>query len=74
MLRRRLNAGLMVALVLGLVGCEAAQTNITPDEARAIAKEAYIYGNPMVDSYRIMHATVVNPASPAFKAPYQALS
>ncbi len=30
MLRRRLKAGLMVALVLGLVGCEAAQTNITP--------------------------------------------
>ena len=74
MLRRRLNAGLIVALVLGLVGCEAAQTNITPDEARAIAKEAYIYGNPMVDSYRIMHASVVNPASPAYKAPWNQIS
>ncbi|MCH8960223.1 MAG: DUF1254 domain-containing protein [Bacteroidetes bacterium] len=74
MLRRRLNAGLIVALVLGLVGCEAAQTNITPDEARAIAKEAYIYGNPLVDSYRIMHASVVNPASPAYKAPWNQIS
>jgi len=74
MLRRRLKAGFIVALVLGLVGCEAAQTNITPDEARAIAKEAYIYGNPMVDSYRIMHASVVNPASPAYKAPWNQIS
>ena len=74
MLRRRLKAGLIVALVLGLVGCEAAQTNITPDEARAIAKEAYVYCNPMVDSYRIMHASVVNPASPAYKAPWNQIS
>jgi hypothetical protein len=26
--------------------------NITPPEARAIAKEAYIYGFPMVDNMR----------------------
>ena len=28
---------------------------LTPDRVRAIAKEAYIYGFPMVDSYRIQH-------------------
>lgn len=28
-------------------------SEVTPAEARAIAKEAYIYGFPMVDSYRI---------------------
>lgn len=27
-------------------------TTTTPAEARAIAKEAYIFGFPMVDSYR----------------------
>ncbi len=26
-----------------------AQTGVTPEEARAIAKEAYIYGFPIVD-------------------------
>jgi hypothetical protein len=37
-----------------------AQTTITPDEARAIAKEAYIYGYPIVDNYRVMHDYFVN--------------
>jgi hypothetical protein len=43
---------------------------ITPAEARAIAREAYIYGYPMVDSYRIQHAYFVNRQSPEFKAPW----
>ena len=30
-----------------------AQSSVSPDEARAIAKEAYIYGFPVVDNYRI---------------------
>jgi len=30
-----------------------AQAGVTPAEARAIAKEAYVYGFPLVDSYRI---------------------
>jgi hypothetical protein len=34
------------------------QPTITPDEARAISKEAYyIYGFPPVDSYRICRGT-----------------
>ena len=32
-----------------------AQTNVTPAEARAIAKEAFIYGFPLVDNYRIQY-------------------
>lgn len=47
-----------------------AQEAVTPAEARAIAKEAYIYGYPMVDSYRIQHAYFVDAASPEFKAPW----
>ena len=31
----------------------ASAQSISIDEARAIAKEAYIYGFPLVDSYRI---------------------
>jgi hypothetical protein len=30
---------------------------VTPAEARAIAKEAYIYGYPLVDNYRIGYIT-----------------
>lgn len=37
-------------------------------EIRAIAKEAYIYGFPMVDSYRIQYAYFVNTQNPEYKA------
>jgi hypothetical protein len=42
----------------------------TADQARAIAKEAYIYGFPMVDSYRIQNAYFINPNSPEYKGPW----
>jgi hypothetical protein len=45
----------------------------SPVEARAIAKEAYIYGFPMVDSYRIQHAYFVDPQNPEYKAPWNHL-
>jgi hypothetical protein len=47
-----------------------AQTSVTPAEARAIVRDAYIYGFPMVDSYRIQHAYFVDRNSPEFKAPW----
>ncbi|HMD15728.1 MAG TPA: DUF1254 domain-containing protein [Terriglobales bacterium] len=45
-------------------------TTVTPAEARDIAKEAYIYGFPMVDSYRIQYAYFVDHDNPEFKAPW----
>lgn len=47
--------------------------SLSTAEAQAIAKEAYIYGFPMVDSYRIQHAYFVNPQSPEYKAPWNQL-
>lgn len=47
-----------------------AQSGLKPAEARAIAKEAYIYGFPMVDSYRVQYAYFVERESPEFKAPW----
>src|SRR5256886_9169987 len=44
--------------------------DITPAEARAIAKEAYIYGFPIVDNYRIQHSYFVDRQNPEFKAPW----
>lgn len=44
-----------------------AQAPLTPAEARAIAKEAYIYGYPMIDSYRIQHAYFIDTANPEYK-------
>jgi hypothetical protein len=46
------------------------QATISPAEARAVAKDAYIYGSPMVDSYRIQHAYFVDRDNPEYKAPW----
>jgi hypothetical protein len=58
---------LAAALTLSSRG-QAAE--VTPAEARAIAKEAYIYGYPMVDSYRIEYDYFVNENDPEYKGPW----
>jgi hypothetical protein len=42
----------------------------TPDEARAIAKEAYLYGFPVVEMYKTLYTQAVDKKSPNFKAPF----
>ena len=59
-----------VALLLAFQFPASAQTGVDPAEVRVIAKEAYIYGFPMVDSYRIQHAYFVDTANPQFKGPW----
>lgn len=77
---------LVAVLVLALMGCvgtntakQAATTSApaappsgppTADQVRRIAKEAYIYGFPMVDSYRIQYSYFIDPASPEYKGPW----
>ncbi|MBM4092332.1 MAG: DUF1254 domain-containing protein, partial [Planctomycetes bacterium] len=46
---------------------------LTPAEARAIAKEAYIYGFPLVDNMRIQYAYFIDKNDPDYKAPYNTL-
>lgn len=45
-------------------------TELTPAEVRAIAKEAYIYGYPLVDNYRIQYAYYVDKSNPEYMAPW----
>lgn len=69
----------LVASTLFVDGCanladenaaSAVQASVTPAEARVIAKEAYIYGFPMVDSYRVMYAYFVARDNPEYKGPF----
>jgi hypothetical protein len=46
----------------------------TPGEARAIAKDAYIYGFPLVDNYRVNHSYFVDSKSPEFKATWNTIN
>lgn len=67
-----LAAVLAVPLALAACAGESADTSeaVTPEEAREIAQEAYVYGFPLVDSYRILHAYFVNPESPSYRGPW----
>lgn len=51
------------------LGCTQ-QTKLTPDEARQIAKKAYIYGFPMVVNYKTMYAYALDKNSPEFKGEF----
>jgi hypothetical protein len=64
---------LAAAFAFGLTLTFARAADVTPTEARAIATEAYTYGYPMVDSYRILNAYFVNRESSEFKAPWNQL-
>jgi hypothetical protein len=46
------------------------QADVSPAEARAVAKEAYIYGFPIVDNYRVQHAYWMDKANPEYKGPF----
>src|SRR5205809_4053969 len=62
---------LVAALGFALVFTFAVRAaDISPAEARAIVKEAYIYGFPMVDNYRIQYGYFVDRQNPEFKAPW----
>ncbi len=56
---------LVVAAFSASCGSKAPEVSLA--EVRAIAKEAYIYGFPMVDNYRIMHAYFVDPTNREYK-------
>lgn len=42
----------------------------TPEQAKAIAREAFIYGFPFVEGYKTLHQQAVDRGNPAFKAPF----
>jgi hypothetical protein len=70
--RRGFTGGIALLPALRFTAASA-QADITPTEARAIAKEAYIYGEPMVDNYRIQYAYFADRTNPEFKAPWNQL-
>ena len=67
--RRGFVGGVAVLPVLRFTAMDA-QTSVTPAEARAIAKDAYVYGFPIVDNYRIQHAYWVDKTTPEYKGPW----
>ena len=50
------------------------QPELTPAEAQQIAKEAYIYGFPLVVNYKTMHNYAIDKKSPEYKGGFNYLS
>jgi hypothetical protein len=73
MLKSRIKITATVLLLAFLLfGCEKSSRssgggNLSPAEAQSIAKEAYIYGYPMVDHYKVMFAYYLYPNNPEYK-------
>jgi hypothetical protein len=44
-----------------------ASAPVSPQDTRAIAKDAYVYGFPIVDNYRVMYSYFVNKDDPEYK-------
>jgi len=59
------------AALAGLAAAASAQTQLSPEEFRARAKEGYVYGYPIVDNYRIIYAYTQDPE---YRAPLNQLS
>jgi hypothetical protein len=67
----KLRTGAIIAAISLLGFCSSLHAqSVSPTEARAIAKEATIYGFPLVDSYRIQYSYFADRNSPEFKAPW----
>lgn len=66
------------AIPLFLAGCENAnnpsQLSLSASDARAIAKEAYIYGFPMVVNYQTMYKQAIDKSSPDYRGAFNSLN
>jgi hypothetical protein len=61
-----------LALGLALTGTTHA-ADITPGEARAIAKEAYIWGYALVDDHRIQYTYFIDKTNPEYKGDWNTI-
>lgn len=63
-------AGYSLMTMFASCGVGAQDFSASPDEARAIAKEAYLYGFPVVEMYKTLYTQAVDTKSPNYKAPF----
>ena len=79
-MRYQLISALVLPAALFLSSCGkspepgAAQSDVTPEQAQNIAKEAYLYGFPMVMNYKTMWNYAVDKDNPEYKGPFNEVS
>ncbi|WP_224489878.1 DUF1254 domain-containing protein [Robertkochia flava] len=63
-----------IFLIAILIGACLTKESITPEQAKEIAKETYIYGFPMVMNYKTMYMYVLNEDSPEYKGNFNEMA
>lgn len=53
---------------------EADRNPLSPQEAQAIARNAYIYGFPIVENYKTLYAYAIDEKSAGYKGPFNQIS
>jgi hypothetical protein len=71
---KKIYSTVMISLVLATSCFAATESKLSPKEAKEIAKEAYIYGLPMVLNYKTMHSYVIDKKSPEYKGEFNYLA
>jgi len=64
---------LIIGALIALTSCNQ-ENNLTPKQAKEIAKEAYIYGLPLVLNYKTLNMYVLDKESPEYKGEFNELS
>ena len=71
----------VLSLALGVAGCVGGKTNghltdgtAPTDETRQIAKEAFLYGFPLVTNYATLYKQAVDTKSPDYRAPFNVVA
>ena len=79
--RAQVSAVILLSLTYLLTGCSnkpqestATQTGPSPAEVRAIAKEAYIYGFPVVTNYDTMYKQAIDTSNKDYRAPFNTIA
>lgn len=73
MLQKSYSYVLLLLTAAGMLACRQ-EVPLTADEAREIAREAYIYGFPMVVNYKTMYLYAIAEDSPEYKGPFNELA
>src|SRR5664279_1486897 len=79
--RGQVSAVILLSLTSLLTGCSnkpeestATHAGPSPAEVRAIAKEAYIYGFPMVTNYDTMYKQAIDAGNKDYRAPFNTMA
>jgi hypothetical protein len=62
-----------LAFILLVSGCQNKSINLNPEEAKEIAKEAYIFSYPLLMGYQAQYFTTM-PGSPGYRGPLNEIS